>query len=70
MKFRKRDVGCWRNDQGIIDITPIEFSSENELFDFIKKELPFTDNDKYPLHISDGYVVGWTVVGFIVDDND
>jgi len=71
IRFRKRDIGCWREaDSNTVDKTPIEFKNEEELFNYIKREQPWTDNDEYPLQVSDSCVVGWTVLGFLVDENN
>ena len=71
IKFTKRDVGCWRNKEGVVDEPVMEFESIPLLFDYINEQLPWTTNGDYELRLSDPRsdgrqaVLYWTVLGWV-----
>lgn len=72
IKFQRRNVGCWEICEDVnrnkFDIPILEFENECTLLDYIRKTLPFTQNeDDYKLRINpEGTcVVHWSVLGFI-----
>ena len=66
IKFRKRDIGCWRGVDNKIINQFMEFDNEEQLFEYINSTLPrMNDDGKFPLHIKDKHVIRWTVLGYI-----
>jgi len=70
IKFHRRRIGCWGVCEDCEDfrvgLPPLEFNSEEELFDYIRKTLPFVnDETEYKLRIDGDCVMWWTVIGFI-----
>lgn len=69
IRFRKRDIGCWKHPTLKEDPMELTFNSEDELLEYVRAKLPFTreptDKGKV-LRISDrGAVCWWTCIGWI-----
>ena len=71
LHFHRRRLGCWNAcddyDYMTMDSIPVlTFANENELFEWIKKTLPFTqDESAYKLRIVDDWVCHWTGLGWV-----
>jgi hypothetical protein len=62
--FSYRNISLWQDEEGKIP-APFTVDTEEELLAKLIEQEPFLKDEKYPLHISDDCVVGWTGVGFI-----
>jgi len=71
IKFKPRNVGCWRYTDGASDYAnimlfeEIEFPSETALEIFLTKWFKYKDENKPIMHIKDDVVTFGLVVGFI-----
>jgi hypothetical protein len=74
-RFRKRDVGCWRNESGEVEDQLMEFENTEAVLDYIREKLPWTTNGDYELRTKDSIdpvtfdpretVIYWTALGWI-----
>ena len=69
IKFRPRNIGCWRYALKTDWLCKIimEFATEEDLFKYVNDTFDWTTNGDYKLRIKDNVLMYWTVLGFIVE---